>query len=95
MNPISPNTENAFKNQTREKNLTMVLTDASSSGIMSSIALLTALWYCKKGKLMIRLQVHNIESKSIPRYKKKPDNTLIYDHIQQLTIQNIYTTQTN
>lgn len=48
MNPISPNTENAFKNQTREKNLTMVLTDASSSGIMSSIALLTALWYCKR-----------------------------------------------
>lgn len=48
VNPISPNTENAFKNQTREKNLTMVLTDASSSGIMSSIALLTALWYCKR-----------------------------------------------
>jgi len=31
-----------------KKKLTMVLTDVSSSGIMSSIALLTALWYCKK-----------------------------------------------
>lgn len=34
--------------KTWEKNITMVLADASSSGTLSNNALLTALWYYKK-----------------------------------------------